>query len=375
MQNYMKKTGLPEQKNSTVCFFNTNKVWGGGEKWHFENACGLRDRGYSVCIVAYTNSPLHVKALAAGIPVFGLKLNNFSFLNVLHLRNIRRIFTQTTTGLVLFNLSRDIKVGGLAARQAGIRHRIYRRGSAIPVKNTFLNRYLFKNVVTEIISNSQETSRTLTCLNPAVARKKITVLYNGIDTTRFSPTPRTPLQGRPLVIGTAGRLSAQKAQHHLIELAGQLRERGVSSIIRVAGEGELRESLAAATRAANLQDCIRWEGFVGDIQGFLNELDIFILTSHWEGFGYALIEAMLCGLPVIAFNVSSNPEIVEDGATGYLVPPHDIPQLTEAVERLRLNPAEAHEMGLKGRSRALEFFDFQNSLDRLETILHAAVSG
>ncbi|MBM4311523.1 MAG: glycosyltransferase, partial [Deltaproteobacteria bacterium] len=218
MQNYMKKTGPPELKNSTVCFFNTNKVWGGGEKWHFENACGLRDRGYSVCIVAYTNSPLHEKALAAGISAFGLKLNNVSFLNALHLRKIRRIFTQTSTGLVLLNLSRDIKAGGLAARQAGIRHRIYRRGSAIPVKNTFLNRYLFKNVITEIISNSQETSRTLTCLNPEIAQKKITVLYNGIDTARFSPAPHRERQGRPLVIGTAGRLSAQKAQQHLIEL-------------------------------------------------------------------------------------------------------------------------------------------------------------
>jgi len=171
MQNYMKKTGPPELKNNTICFFNTNRVWGGGEKWHFENACGLRDRGYRVCIVAHNNSPLHTQALAAGIPAFGLTLNNFSFLNVLHLRKIRRIFKQTNTGLVLLNLSRDIKAGGLAARQAGIRHRIYRRGSAIPVKNTFLNRYLFKNVVTEIISNSQETSRTLTCLKPAVAQK------------------------------------------------------------------------------------------------------------------------------------------------------------------------------------------------------------
>jgi glycosyltransferase involved in cell wall biosynthesis len=230
-------------------------------------------------------------------------------------------------------------------------------------------------MVTEIIANSYETSRTLTCLNPAVAEKKITVLYNGIDTTRFSPAPHRSRQGRPLVIGTAGRLSAQKAQHHLIELAGILRERGMPFIIRVAGDGELRESLAAAARDANLQGHIRWEGFIGDIPAFLRELDIFILTSHWEGFGYALIEAMLCGLPVIAFNVSSNPEIVEEGKTGYLVPPYDIALLAAAVERLHQNPVQAIEMGLRGRSRALELFDFQKSLGRLETILHAAVTG
>ncbi len=371
----MKKTGPPGLKNSTICFFNTNKAWGGGEKWHFENACGLRERGYSVCIVAHTNSPLHAKALEAGIPAFGLALNSLSFLNPFHLGTIRHIFRRTGTALALFNLSRDVKAGGLAARQAGVRHRIYRRGSAIPVKNSFLNRYFFKTVVTEIISNSHETSRTLTCLNPAVAEKKITVLYNGIDTGRFPPPVRSISPDRPLVIGNAGRLSAQKAQHHLIELAARLRERSVPFIIRVAGDGELREGLCAATRDANLQDCIHWEGFVADIPAFLHELDVFVLTSHWEGFGYVLIEAMLCGLPVIAFNVSSNPEIVEDGKTGYLAPAYDIAQLAGAVERLRMNPAEACAMGLRGRNRALELFDFQTSLDRLETILNAAVSG
>ena len=224
-------------------------------------------------------------------------------------------------------------------------HRIYRRGSAIPVKNTFLNRYIFKNVVTEIISNSEETTKTLTCCNPEIAKKKITVLYNGIDTGKFSPAEKENPRHRPFVIGNAGRLSKQKAQHHLIELAENLRDRAVLFTIRVAGDGELREDLASQTRAKNLQDCIQWEGFVSDIQSFLNTLDVFILTSHWEGFGYVLIEAMLCGLPVIAFNISSNPEIVEDGKTGYLIPPYDMVKLAEAVERLRTNPAEAQEMG------------------------------
>ncbi len=373
MQNYMKKTEPHEIKNKTICFFNTNKAWGGGEKWHFDYACGLRDRGYRVCIIAYKESSLHKKALEAGIQVFGLTLNNLSFLNSFHLRKIKKIFSQTATGLVICNLARDMKAGGLAAKKAGVRHRIYRRGSAIPVKNTFLNRYIFKNVVTEIISNSEETTNTLTCCNPEIAKKKITVLYNGIDTGTFSPAEKKNLTDRPFVIGNAGRLSQQKAQHHLIELAENLRDRAVSFTIRVAGDGELREDLASQTRAKNLQDCIQWEGFVGDIQSFLNTLDVFILTSHWEGFGYVLIEAMLCGLPVIAFNTSSNPEIVADGKTGYLIPPYDMLKLAEAVEKLRTHPAEAQEMGRKGRSRALELFDFQKSLDKLEQILHSAV--
>jgi glycosyltransferase involved in cell wall biosynthesis len=369
----MKKTGPPETHNKTICFFNTNKAWGGGEKWHLEYACGLRDRGYPVCIIAYRGSPLHTKALESGIQVFGLKLNNFSFVNIFHLRAIKKILRHTGSALVIFNLARDLKAGGLAARQVGIRCRIYRRGSAIPVKNTFLNRYIFKNIVTEIISNSEETTRTLTRLNPAVAAKKITVIYNGIDTGRFPATERKVSQDRPLVIGNAGRLSPQKAQHHLIELAGLLKAKGTRCTIRVAGDGELREALTAKTRESNLHDTVQWEGFKSNIKEFLDTLDIFILTSHWEGFGYVLIEAMLCGLPVIAFNTSSNPEIVKHGETGVLIPPYDIDKLAETVERLRTNPAEAREMGRKGRARALDLFDFQKALDRLETLLHNPV--
>lgn len=369
----MKKPEPHEIQNKTICFFNTNRAWGGGEKWHLEYACGLRDRGYTVCIIAYLDSPLHTKALEAGIQAFGLRLNNFSFVNIFHLNRIKKILRKTNTRLVIFNLARDLKAGGLAARRIGIKSRIYRRGSAIPVKNSFLNRYFFKNIVTEIISNSEETTKTLTCLNPAVAEKKIKVLFNGIDTSKFSPSEKKSSPDRPFIIGNAGRLSPQKAQHHLIELAEQLKARGVSFTIRVAGDGELRDDLAAKTQEKNLQGVVHWEGFVSDIKNFLNTIDIFILTSHWEGFGYVLIEAMLCGLPVIAFNISSNPEIVKDGETGYLIPPYDIVKLTEAVEGLRMNPAKALKMGQNGRNRALKLFDFQKSLDKLETILQTAM--
>ncbi len=228
---------------------------------------------------------------------------------------------------------------------------------------------------TEIISNSEETTKTLTCRNPEVARKKITVLYNGIDTTKFPLMERKSHPDRPLVVGNAGRLSPQKAQHHLIELAEKLKDRGFSCIIRVAGDGELHEELTAKTREKSLQNYVQWEGFISDIKSFLQKIDVFILTSHWEGFGYVLIEAMLCGLPVIAFNTSSNPEIVKDGETGYLIPPYDIEKLAEAVEHLRANPVEALEMGRKGRARALELFDFQKAVDRFETILQPAVCG
>lgn len=355
--------------HKAICFFNTNRQWGGGEKWHLENACGLQARGHRVFIIAYKGSPLYEKARAAGVHAVGLKLTNFSFLNVAMLRAIRDLYARNETGVVIFNLARDLKAGGLAARQAAVPRRIYRRGTAKPVKNSMLNRYMFKHIVTEIIANSEETRRTLVHRNPAIEAQRITVIYNGIDTALFQAVEKKPRQGREFVIGNAGRLSGQKAQYHLIGLAERLRDKGVAFKVAVAGDGELRETLVTETQKKNLQESILWQGFVADMQSFLAGIDVFVLTSHWEGFGFVLVEAMLCGLPVIAFDVSSNPEIVEHEKTGFLVPPYDMDRLVGAVESLRQDPARAREMGRQGRQRALRLFGRTTALDRLEQIL------
>ena len=110
-------------------------------------------------------------------------------------------------------------------------------------------------------------------------------------------------------------------------------------------------------------------GFVENIKTFLNSIDIFLLTSLWEGFGYIIVEAMALKKPVIAFNVSSNPEVVENNKTGFLVKYKDINTFVRKVEYLINNKELRDKFGLAGRKNVETIFTFEKTLKNVEEIL------
>jgi len=90
--------------------------------------------------------------------------------------------------------------------------------------------------------------------------------------------------------------------------------------------------------------------------------------ARWEGFGLALLEAMLASKPVVATNVSSIPEIVVDGETGVLVPPRDASALAAAIDRLVADPALRRRMGEAGRARVDAVFDIRHHVATMEDV-------
>ena len=152
-----------------ICFINSNMVWGGGEKWHYETACHFRDLGYAVMVIANRNSELHQKLTdQEGINLKSVRISNLSFLNPFKILHVRILLKKNKISTVLLGLSIDLKVGGLAAKSAGLKNIIYRRGAAVPIKNSLLNRYLFRSVLSDIVTNSNEIRNkipALTCLS------------------------------------------------------------------------------------------------------------------------------------------------------------------------------------------------------------------
>jgi glycosyltransferase involved in cell wall biosynthesis len=94
-----------------------------------------------------------------------------------------------------------------------------------------------------------------------------------------------------------------------------------------------------------------------------------VLTSLWEGFGYVLVEAMASRKPVVAFHISSNPEIVQHDETGYLVELRDMESMADKIRQLAGNAPLREEMGKKGRSRVEELFNLNRNQDALEKFL------
>ncbi|SFR50611.1 Glycosyltransferase involved in cell wall bisynthesis [Robiginitalea myxolifaciens] len=353
---------------SGICFFNTTKAWGGGEKWHLEAATYLWKQQQTVLLVAHSKGALYQKAQAIGIPVHGLESGNLSFLNILKVYRLRQFFKRNAFGVVLMNLSRDVKLAGLAARWAGIPRIIYRRGSDIPVRNTWLNRLLFGKVISEVLVNSNATATSLLSNNPTLfPKEKIKVAYNGLDFEGMAQKLQTKAKqsvpgydfgtGNPVHLVNLGRLEAQKNQGFLIDVAVELSRRALDFRMHIGGEGRLRKVLEDRINQENLEDRVKLHGFIDSPLDFLSGGDIFLLPSHWEGFGYVLAEAAYVRKPVVAFNSSSNPEVIPDGKAGILTAPGDCMAFCDAVQSLIESPERRATMGDYGHGYVTQNFE------------------
>ncbi len=359
--------------NQTIAFVNSNIAWGGGEKWHFEMGKRLHEKGYPVFFVVHKKSALCQKVKEANLPYAAIIINNFSFLNRFKIRSISRIFRERRVSSVIMNLPSDVKVAGPAARKAGVKKIMYRRGTALPVNNNLYNRYLFKKVITHIITNSHATKNLLLQKNARLVDKsKFRIIHNGLDFQEFDSRPVTPLytrQGNELVIGNASRFVEQKGHKLLIEVARKLKSREVPFRLLLAGEGKLKESIIKLSKKEDVYENLIFTGFIKDIKSFMASIDIFLLTSLWEGFGYVIVEAMAGEKPVIAFDISSNPEIIRDGENGYLIPFRDTDIFAEKIITLYNNPRLIEKMAREARKTAAENFDMDYMVRQIEELI------
>jgi glycosyltransferase involved in cell wall biosynthesis len=278
-----------------LCFFNTTPFWGGGEKVHLEYAEQFRSKGYQVTVITRSGSPLEKECFERGFEVFTFNIKNLSWLNLSLRQRIAQLLYQLEVDTIFFSDSADLKTGALAARKAGIPRIVYLRALAVPIKSHLVNRYIFSNVVTDIIANSQETAHLAIQYFSKKIQSKTKVIYYGLDLKFIDESPVNQVFNREentFVIGNIGRLTQQKKQVLLLDLAEKLKRENREILIVVAGTGEMEDELTRAIQERKLTNEVRLLGFVKDIKSFLHQIDLFVLTSEWEGFGYVLAEAM-----------------------------------------------------------------------------------
>ncbi|MFL5382976.1 MAG: glycosyltransferase [Longimicrobiaceae bacterium] len=159
-----------------------------------------------------------------------------------------------------------------------------------------------------------------------------------------------------VLFGTVARMVPQKSLHTLLEGFARLRASRPAADLRLvlAGTGPLERALRGRAEALGIAERCVWAGFREDIVRVMQALDVFVLTSLWEGFGLVLLEAMAAARPVAASAASAIPEIVVDGCTGRLFAPGDPEGLRAALDEL-LDPARRRAYGAAGRERARSF--------------------
>ena len=141
-----------------ICFINTNKAWGGGEKWHFQTSIELKKRGYDISMIAHKGSPL-AQRIGQQIRVTEFEVGKLSFLKPLFGRRLKRFFQEEKFDAIILNLPADVKAFSKPAFEAGVRKVIYRRGMNHPIKASGVNKYFYRNFITDIIANSEDVKR------------------------------------------------------------------------------------------------------------------------------------------------------------------------------------------------------------------------
>ena len=362
-------TGSPTK---TICFFNSNKDWGGGEKWHFSSCKELSRLGYNTILVTHTHSQLRVKGNQERLNTYSFNIGNLSFLNPVKIFVLFLFFKVKKVDTIIMNLPADLKSAGIAAKLAGVKNIIYRRGMPNPLRGTLLNRFLFTKILTKVIVNSEEIGRSLAIGNEEwFPKEKLVLIYNGLNLNQAhnQSTKLYQKSGEEIVIGNAGRLTSQKGQKYLIELAQKLKLQNIHFKLLIAGDGELKSVLADMIKKAGLENEVTLLGHISDIEAFMNSLDIFVFPSLFEGSANTLIETLYYEKPIVAFDVSSNPEIVQNGVNGLLAHAFDVDDLTMCVLRLINSPQLREELAKNGAKIVREKFDNQKIFENLKAII------
>ena len=193
---------------------------------------------------------------------------------------------------------------------------------------------------------------------------RIAVVGNAIDPETFRPMPhrRALLRAKwgvgpdETVLLTVGVLSDQKGVDIAIEALARLRAGGRLAHLVVVGDGPFRPELERLVRERGVWDAVTFTGALAneDAAACYGAADVFVFpTLRVEAFGVVTIEAMAAERPVVVSRIGATPEIVDDGETGFLVPPGDVDALVARVAQLSEDPARAAAMGQRGRARVL----------------------
>ena len=189
---------------------------------------------------------------------------------------------------------------------------------------------------------------------------KIDVVHYGLDGLPGTWAENPPLEvgGAPLLLAVC-RLAPQKGLDTAVRALPEIPD----ATLLVLGEGPERESLTALASSLGVGDRLLLPGRVGDVAALYRRADLLVHPARWEGFGLALLEAMLAAKPVVAADAGSAPELVDHSRTGLLVPVDEPGALAEAVCSLLADRARADELGRAGLERARREFSVGHMVD------------
>ena len=365
--------------NSNILYLHETSKFAGAEE-SLLNLAKFLDKGrFTPSFILPEEGLLKDKLEAIGVKVF-----------VVPMPKIRRVVGVIPAARRILSIARENNIGLLHTNS--IRTHFYglhvARKLKLPIiwhQRNLLTRELldpdrlFSSLADVIICNSCAVARRF--LKKGTISDKVRVVYNGVDTERFSPAISPDKFRREfgigeneLIVGIASRFDKRKGHEDFFKAAKEIIrvEKNVRFLVvggAVFDNHEEREQyLRDRAKSLDLKDKVIFSGFRQDMPEVYAAIDIFVLPSLQEACARVLLEAMASGKPVIATSLGGNPEIVVDEVTGILVPAKDARALAQAMLRLIREPDTARQMGEAGRKRSQECFTIAENLVKIEFI-------
>lgn len=206
--------------------------------------------------------------------------------------------------------------------------------------------------------------------------EKVEVIYYGLDEPprAWGENPPTLLPHGARVLLAVCRLAEQKGVDVAVRALAAVRREHPEAVLVVLGEGPERAALERLAADLDVAEAVFLPGRAGDVAEWLRRAELLVHPVRWEGFGLALLEAMLAERAVVASAVSSAPEIVVEGETGLLVPPNDPTALAAAIARLLSDRVVAERLGSAGLARARSEFSVERMAHRTLAVYERAAN-
>ena len=360
-----------------VAAVNSTRAWGGAEVWFQAFCVGMAERGHQVTLVCHPNSELR-RRLSDNPNVRIEPVAIRAELNYFRSLQLARVLRHARPDVLVAHRPKDIKLSAVATWFAGDVPIVHVKQYGEPLKSRFDYRFFWKRRVRAMVAVSNETLKRLRHDAPWLGDMPVEVIHNAVDVERYRPAPQLREKARAelgipndsLVVSFHGRLAPPKRVDLAVRAIAMAAE-DVPVHGLIIGDGPQGQALREL--ADELDAPISFAGFRDDVPNLLSASDVEITMSEIEGAPLAVLEAMACGLPVIASDTTSHPEVVEGGISGLLVEPGLPDGALKAILALARDKTERATLGEAARTRAVEHFSVQRMIDRYESFLSGLV--
>ncbi|MCR4439436.1 MAG: glycosyltransferase [bacterium] len=211
--------------------------------------------------------------------------------------------------------------------------------------------------------------------------RAITTIHYGVDLRNYAPRPKTGSLAREIgapgatIFGTVAHFRKQKGHLYLVEAVQQVVAEYPEAHFVLVGVGREEPRVRERVAQLGLERHVHFLGLREDVHELLNEFDVFVLPSLWEGFPNVILEAMACAKPVVATAVEGTVELVVHGQTGLLAAPADAQSLASALLNMLADRELMARSGQAGRRRVEEHFTVEHQVAAFERLYDALIDG